>query len=172
MLYYNITIPNTTPTMPATRRRHDHKHCIATAIAHAETVCRQKGIRFTRIRRRVLELIWASHRPALAYDLLAQLRREKHNAAPPTVYRALGFLLEHRLAHKIESLNAYVGCARPSAGGRRHIGQFLICDGCHQVAELDDAELQRMIESKASRAGLKAAWHTVEITGRCTSCRR
>lgn len=148
--------------------RHNHNHCIATAMARADGICRRKGIRFTRIRRRVLELIWAGHRPVLAYDLLQQLRREKHNAEPPTVYRALDFLLENHLAHKIESLNAYVGCALPQ---RRHVGQFLICSGCNQVAELDDAELQRMIETKASRAGLEAMRQTVEITGRCPRCR-
>ena len=149
--------------------RHNHSSCIATAMTQAEQICRRKGIRFTRIRRRVLELIWASHRPALAYHLLQQLRREKHNAEPPTVYRALDFLLENRLAHKIESLNAYIGCAQPQ---RRHVGQFLICNGCHQVAELDDTELQRMIESKASRAGFEAMRQTVEIAGRCPLCRQ
>ena len=157
------------PTAPAFRTaRHDHRHCIATAMARAEQICRRKGIRFTRIRRRVLELIWAGHRPVSAYTLLQQLRREKHNAEPPTVYRALDFLLENCLAHKIESLNAYVGCALPQ---RRHIGQFLICNHCNQVAELDDAELQRIIETKASRAGLEAMRQTVEITGRCSHCR-
>ena len=159
------------PTIPAPRRgRHNHNHsdCIATALARADETCRREGIRFTRIRRRVLELIWAGHRPVPAYNLLQQLRREKHNAEPPTVYRALDFLLENRLAHKIESLNAYIGCALPQ---HRHVGQFLICSGCNQVTELDDAELQRMVEKKASRAGLKAMRQTIEITGRCPRCR-
>lgn len=157
-----------TPASPFRRGRHNHRRCIATALTRADEICRRNGARFTRIRRRVLELIWASHRPMRAYDLLQQLRREKHNAEPPTVYRALDFLLENRLAHKIESLNAYIGCALPQ---RRHVGQFLICSGCNQVAELDDPELQRMIEAKASGAGLEAARQTVEITGRCPLCR-
>ncbi len=156
--------------MPATPppNLHNHDHCITAAMAWADEICRRKGIRFTRIRRRVLELIWAGHRPVPAYNLLRQLRREKYNAEPPTVYRALDFLLENRLAHKIESLNAYVGCARPR---QRHVGQFLICSDCNQVTELDDPELQRMIETKASRAGLEAMRQTVEITGRCRRCR-
>ena len=162
--------------MPATAfhpARHNHRHCVATALARAEAVCRRRGLRFTRIRRRVLELIWGSHRPATAYALLAQLRREKHNAAPPTVYRALDFLLEHRLAHKIESLNAYIGCAHSTTHARGgHSGQFLICERCQQVAELDDPELRRMIERKAARAGLVAARHTIEISGRCARCRQ
>ena len=162
-----MTTTTSTPALRARRHNHNHKHCIATAMTRADELCQSKGIRFTRIRRRVLELIWASHRPVSAYDLLQQLRREKHNAEPPTVYRALDFLLENRLAHKIESLNAYIGCAHP----RHQHSQFLICSGCHQVTELDDAELQRMIESTAARAGLQAAHQTVEITGRCRQCR-
>jgi len=155
--------------MPA---RHNHARCISAAMAGADALCRRKRLRFTRIRRRVLELIWRSHRPAPAYALLQQLRREKQNAEPPTVYRALGFLLEHSLAHKIETLNAYVGCARPGAREREwHGGQFLICSGCRQVTELDDAELRQLITAKAARAGLEAAHQTVEITGRCPQCR-
>lgn len=148
--------------------RHNHRQCIATAMTVADAICQQRGIRFTRIRRRVLEMIWASHQPVPAYALLQQLRREKQNAEPPTIYRALDFLLAHHLVHKIESLNAYIGCARPQ---HRHAGQFLICRDCKQVAELDDTELQQMIETKAARAGLQAARHTIEITGSCRRCR-
>lgn len=147
---------------------HNHKECIAAAMAQAEEVCRQNNARLTRIRRRVLELIWSGHRPQPAYRLLQQLRREKHNAEPPTVYRALEFLRENHLVHKIESLNAYIGCAHPH---QQHGAQFLICDGCRQVAELDDAELQQLIAAKAARAGLQVARQTVEVSGRCRRCR-
>ncbi len=148
---------------------HNHDHCIATAMTQAENICRRKGVRFTPIRRRVLELIWANPRPVSAYDLLQQLRREKRNAEPPTVYRALDFLLAHQLVHKIVSLNAFVGCPHPQ---RRHDAQFLICSDCRQVAEIDDADLQRTIESAAHRGGLEAARPTIEITGLCPRCRQ
>ena len=148
--------------------RHNHRQCINAALTAAERICRQKGLRLTSLRRRVLELIWRNHRPTSAYDLLGQLRREKANAAPPTVYRALDFLLAHNLAHKIQSLNAYVGCTQPH---HRHGGQFLICTQCNQVAEIGDAAVHRLIEATASRAGLESAMQTVEISGRCRACR-
>ena len=72
---------------------HDHDACIADALSRADALCRQQGLRLTAIRRRVLELIWANHQPTKAYDLLAQINAERGNAAPPTVYRALDFLL-------------------------------------------------------------------------------
>ncbi len=148
--------------------KHDHRRCISVAIANAEKICEHKGLRFTKTRRRVLQLIWASHSPAVAYDLLQQLRREKHNAEPPTIYRALTFLLDNHLAHKIESLSAYIGCTQP---GYHHAGQFLICSACKQTAELVDTRLQQVLQAAASRAGLEVSHQTVEIIGRCSLCR-
>ena len=114
---------------------HDHDDCISTALRAAERVCRDKGLRFTGIRRRVLELVWASHRPIGAYEILDKLNRQGRKAAPPTVYRALEFLIEAELVHRLDSLNAFIGCPDP---GSSHAGQFLICRRCRSVAELDD----------------------------------
>lgn len=147
---------------------HDHAQCIHDAMATAEAICQQNGERFTPLRRTVLELIWSSHKPVKAYDLLSQLSESRERAAPPTVYRALDFLQQAGLVHKIKSLNAFVGCAQPA---RQHQGQFLICNDCGGVAELDDASLRQRIEQNASRVGFQVADETVEITGLCEQCR-
>ena len=94
---------------------------------------RQKGVRFTPLRRRVLELVWSSHKPVGAYALLDQLRNEDLGSAPPTVYRALDFLIENGLIHRIERMNAFVGCSHP---GEAHRGFFLICGDCGNAEEL------------------------------------
>ena len=91
---------------------HDHAACIAQAVGQAEQVCHQQKQRFTALRRRVFELVWQHHRPIGAYEVLDLLQRDGR-AAPPTVYRALDFLLEIGLVHRIASLNAYVGCIQP-----------------------------------------------------------
>ncbi|WP_423910078.1 Fur family transcriptional regulator [Candidatus Spongiihabitans sp.] len=155
---------------PATRfyaQRHNHNACIHSALNKAQHICAEKEIRFTRIRQQTLELIWSSHKPVLAYELLRTLRREKRNAEPPTVYRALDFLLENQLIHKIESLNAYVGCHFPD---KDHISQFLICTGCHQIAELEDSNVNKVITRQAARSGFQVAQQTVEIRGLCPIC--
>ena len=113
-------------------RRHDHQRCVRDALRRAQEVCQSRHARLTSARQRVLELVWKAHQPVLAYDLLDELRAEQPRAAPPTVYRALEFLQAHGLVHKIESLNAYVGCSDPS---HPHSGQFLICSDCNEVAE-------------------------------------
>lgn len=150
-------------------RAHEHERCVAQALAAAEVKCLAHGMRLTPIRKRVLELIWGSHEPVKAYDLLDKLRADDRRAAPPTVYRALDFFLELGLVHRIASLNAYVGCGQPK---QPHSSQFLICSECGNVAELDDPQVSRLLEEKARQLGFKVDRETVEITGRCSQCVR
>jgi Fur family zinc uptake transcriptional regulator len=147
---------------------HDHGHCVEQAIAAAEQICRDKGLRFTAQRRRVLELVWNSHRPVGAYDILDSLNKGGHKAAPPTVYRALEFLIEAELVHRLDSLNAFVGCSDP---GVSHSGQFLICRSCRSVAELDDALINVTVDKMAAGLGFTAISQTLEIQGLCQACR-
>ena len=148
--------------------QHDHRRCVSQAVATAEDLCRRKGLRFTAQRRRVLELVWNSHRPVGAYEILDQLKNDGHKAAPPTVYRALDFLIEADLVHRLDSLNAFVGCPDPN---NPHTGQFLICRVCRSVAELDDAEINALVGAKAASLGFTAIHQTLEIQGLCRSCR-
>ena len=146
---------------------HDHEHCVAQAIATAEQICRERGLRFTEQRRRVLQLVWDSHKPVGAYEILDTLNREGHKAAPPTVYRALDFLIDADLVHRLDSLNAFVGCPDPS---NPHTGQFLICSRCRSVAELDDNEIDDLVTRKAASQGFTAMRQTLEIEGVCDNC--
>ncbi len=147
---------------------HDHQHCIDEALAEAERLCAERGRRLTALRRRVLELIWASHQPVKAYELLARLQEASASAAPPTVYRALDFLLAEGLIHRLASLNAYVGCGQPD---HHHAGQFLICQGCEAVAELDDPAIAGLIREKAENQGFSLVDQTIELEGLCPECR-
>src|SRR5690606_28474545 len=122
---------------------HDHARCVAAALAAAETLCQRRGARLTVLRRRVLELIWSSHEPVGAYDILQRLTEDGRRAAPTTVYRALDFLAAHRLIHRLASRNAYIGCRHPDESD--HEGQFLICTGCGTVAELHDRRIGEAI---------------------------
>jgi Fur family zinc uptake transcriptional regulator len=149
--------------------RHDHDRCVERALARAESLCRERGARLTVQRRRVLELLWTSHRPIGAYEVLDMLREEGFSAAPPTVYRALDFLLGQRLIHRIESLNAFVGCDRPDT---EHTGQFFVCTGCCQVAEMDDRQITRAVSRSAADVGFEPEHQTIEVSGVCRRCRK
>lgn len=147
---------------------HDHAACVGEALETAEALCAGRGARLTPLRRRVLELVWSSHRPVGAYDILGRLDDGSRKAAPPTVYRALDFLIEHGLVHRIESMNAYLGCNHPEES---HSGQFLICRECGDVAELDDDEVRQMLRRKAAGAGFEVRSQTVELVGFCANCK-
>lgn len=149
--------------------KHNHTTCVADAIATAELVCTERKERFTELRKKVLQLVWANHKPVKAYDLLQQLADVHERPAPPTVYRALDFLQELGLVHKIQSMNAYLGCGDPQ---RTHQGQFLICERCGTVAELDDDSLSKRIDHNAKKIGFKVNLETIEVIGLCKSCQQ
>lgn len=152
------------PFKPA---KHKHKDCLQSALKAAKRHCEASGLRLTPLRQRVLELVWQNHEPVKAYDILDELKQGHASSAPPTVYRALDFLQEEGLVHKIESLNAYVGCGNPEED---HQGQFFICDDCGSVAELDDPDIRDLIQKKANRFGFKVDDEMVEIKGHCQEC--
>jgi Fur family zinc uptake transcriptional regulator len=147
---------------------HDHSACIHAALDAAEAECRRRGARLTDIRRIVLELVWESHRPVGAYALLESLGRLGRSAAPPTVYRALDFLLAHGLIHRVASRNGFIGCPHP---GHAHGGQILLCAQCGMAAELDDPALDREIAQSAARLGFSVSRQTIEVEGLCPTCR-
>jgi Fur family transcriptional regulator, zinc uptake regulator len=148
-------------------RRHDHDHCVEQALVSAEGLCADSGTRLTELRRRVLREVWRGHDAVKAYEILGRLGDARHTAKPPTVYRALQFLLAQGLVHRLESLNAFVGCAAPR---RDHEGQFLICRRCGQVQEIHVAQIAAAVGRTARRAGFRVERRMVEVLGTCQRC--
>ena len=145
----------------------DHEVCIESALRQAESICQEKGLRFTELRREVLRLIWLSHVPAKAYDILEKLKGKAWSAKPPTVYRALDFLQETGLVHKLDSINAYIGCSHP----REHNGcYFLICTDCKEAKECCSPELTDAIELAWSKNSFRPKKVTLEVLGQCGEC--
>jgi Fur family zinc uptake transcriptional regulator len=146
---------------------HDHQSCIQHALDTAANLCVQRGLNLTAIRRRVLEIVWRSHEPIGAYQILAELAKERDKAAPPTVYRALDFLIEAGLVHRIDSLNAFVGCGEPS---QPHIAQFIVCRRCHRVAEIDDPTINALLTERSRAIGFRIEPSSLELKGLCSDC--
>jgi len=144
-----------------------HEHGTSAVFASVERACRERGLRLTPLRRQVLELILAAGGPVKAYDLLDSLTTSHHSAAPPTVYRALDFLLENHFIHRLETRNAYVSCFHPEAS---HSGQFLICEQCDQVTEINAPEMTQGVLKAAAEQGFKPSKEVVEVYGICRKC--
>ncbi|MEO9971353.1 MAG: transcriptional repressor [Hyphomonadaceae bacterium] len=139
---------------------------VAEALEQAEQIASQRGQKMTRIRRKVLQLLLESDEPAKAYDLLNNLDGEGA-AKPPTIYRALDFLQETGLAHKIESLNAYVACGHAS---HTHSAVFLICDTCGNAEELHAVTTKTAIDAETLAAGFQTNRAMIEAHGVCRNC--
>lgn len=139
-------------------------------IARIEDACQRRGLRLTALRRRVMELIADQGRPVKAYELLDLIRLERGGAAPPTVYRALDFLMEHGFIHKLESMNAFIGCDHLHEPENAHQPPFLICDRCAQTVELEDSRAAELLAREARRLGFTPQAQTLEIHGLCARC--
>lgn len=139
-------------------------------LDRAGRICGSRGARLTDLRRQVLGFILDTQGPVGAYDLLDRLRPTRTGAAPPTVYRALDFLMEHGLIHRLERLSAFVGCISHDHEG--HAAQFLICLGCKRVIELEDRGTSDALAEAAEREGFSVGRATVEAEGLCASCAR
>ena len=129
---------------------------------------------FTSSRRRVLEIVVAAGRPIGAYDILAELTRERGKSAPPTVYRALDFLVGEGLIHKVHSLNAYFACTldqEAHGAQRHHTAELLICRSCGTTREIIDGPLERRIDETADEVGFSADGIVLEVQGLCRDCR-
>ncbi len=158
----------TKPAFPAPD--HDHGRCTADAIDHAERVCKLRSQKFTPIRRQVLRALLSSHRPLGAYEVIDELAKSMPRPAPITVYRALDFLIENGLVHRIESRNAYLACAHDHDTAA--MVAFLICDACGSVGEIPAIPAAQGLNTAARATGFAPKMSVVEITGTCAHCRK
>jgi Fur family zinc uptake transcriptional regulator len=134
----------------------------------ADQTCARNGAQLTELRRRVLSLVLEAAGPSTAYQLLDRLKETRKGAVPPTIYRALDFLIEQRLIHKVERLNAFIACTE--AGHHHHQVQFLICRRCGMVAEIEDRAVSQALEHAAEREGFHLGGAVVELDGTCAAC--
>ena len=148
--------------------RHDHAGCAAGTLARAEAVAAAQGLRLTPVRRRTLEILLEAHRALGAYEVLERLGAEGFGRQPPVVYRALDFLVDAGLAHRVQRLNAFAACMHP---GEAHQPAFLICRSCNAVAEAPAARVRVALEAAAAPAGFTVERATVEALGLCGACR-
>ena len=146
---------------------HNHSNCVSEALGTAEQLCVERGVQLTPIRHKVLELIWESHKAVKAYELLDRLKPLQKAAKPATIYRALDFLIEQGLIHRVESLNAFVGCR---CSGHQHEQLLLICKHCHEVEERPAPDVMNALSQEFKHAGFMVHSKAIEVHGICGKC--
>ncbi|WP_179403461.1 Fur family transcriptional regulator [Burkholderia guangdongensis] len=141
---------------------------IAERLARADAFAAEHGLAWTPLRRQVYEHVLAAQKPIGAYDLLAALEPQRGRVPPTTVYRALDFLVEHGLIHRIESKNAFFACCEI---GQPHEGQFLICESCGDTVEIPGADLAKKLSESEPAHGFEVHHQVVELSGICGHCK-
>jgi len=147
--------------------QHDHGTCMSDALTAADARCAADGLRFTPVRRKVLEILLQDHRALGAYTILDRLREDGFGSQPPVAYRALDFLVANGLAHKIERLNAFIACAHTN---HSHTPAFMICRLCDVVAEALSSTARSALCDAARVTGFRIERTVVEAEGICPSC--
>ena len=136
-------------------------------LLRVKAACLKRGLRLTPLRTEVLRLIVAVARPIKAYDLVSEMTAINGTTAPMTVYRTLDFLVEHGFVHRLQSMNAVIGCRRPDVP---HSVPFLVCEHCHVASELDDDQIAGLFETLARGQGFQPRAQTLEVRGLCATC--
>jgi Fur family transcriptional regulator, zinc uptake regulator len=149
---------------------HAHHAGGSDALARAEATCAAKGTRLTPLRKRVFAAVVAAKAPIGAYDIIDKLsEQDGTRAAPISIYRALDFLIEQSLVHRLASRNAFVACDH--SHGADELVVFLLCDGCGSVSEVADGWVAAALRKAAAHVGFAPRQPTLEISGRCRACR-
>ena len=141
---------------------------IECALTRAQRICTMRGARLTPVRRLVLDLILRADQPTGAYALLAQLQRGRGKLGPPTVYRALDFLLAQKLIHKIETSSAFIACGDVE---HPHESQFMICEDCGATEEMQDEGIVQSLRQLGEGRGFAVERQVIEVRGLCPACR-
>ena len=147
--------------------QHDHKTCSFTLLGQADQLARDAGLRLTPVRRRTLEILLEEHRALGAYDVLEKLAESGFGNQPPVAYRALEFLVENGLAHRVRRLNAFTACTRP---GTEHAPMLYICKTCNIVAESPDLSVAVAVKDVANQIGFTVDRASTEVVGTCPAC--
>ena len=136
-------------------------------IQEAEQYCKENGLNFTPVRRKVLEILLHKNTAIGAYEILDLLREAGFKNQPPVAYRALDFLVQNGFAHKIEQLNSFIGCTHP---GKDHSPAFMICRNSDSVSEEEALTRNFSVSQIASKAGFTVEKAVIEARGLCHSC--
>lgn len=135
----------------------------------ADSLCHERGVRFTQQRKTVLQIISENQHPITAYEILEALQQQSPGIAPPTIYRALEFLQQQGFIHKLETQHSFVSCQYPE---HDHMSQFLICSDCGDVTEIEDTSISNSLQKATRETGFTPRRRVVEVIGVCAECTR
>lgn len=147
---------------------------IEAVIEKARQECAQKGVKLTRKRERILTVLLTAGAPLSAYDIVERYREQYGEVLPAmSVYRILNLLVEHKIAHKLQTTNQFLACAHIACNHDHQVPQFLICDQCHGVEEVGLRKaLVKELHESVKKTGFEVANQQLELRGLCSRCQK
>jgi len=136
---------------------------IPATLAQAEQAIALKGGRFTAIRKHIYQLLLSAPYPLGAYEIIEQLNGVG-SQKPPTVYRALAWLIDHGLVAKISYNSRYT--AMP-IGVEADDLAFVICRKCGDTDTVEAPGLSKSLHQTAKDRGFAETQMVIEIVGLC-----
>lgn len=141
-------------------------------IKKLQETCAQVGAKLTSKRKNVLIVLLNSKTPLSAYDIADRYQAQFHESLPVmSVYRMLDFLIKEKLAHKLETSGQYISCTHISCDHQHEAPQFLICDHCGSVKEVEMKKpTVDEIERSVQGTGFTLTRRQLELHGICKHC--
>lgn len=124
------------------------------------------GVRSTRQRAAIVELMNDTDTFISAQDVHSQLRNEGHRIGLTTVYRTLQSLAD---VGAVDVLRNELGeqMFRSCSDSHHH---HLVCRSCGRTVEIEANIVEDWTRSVASRNGFSDVSHTIELVGVCAAC--
>jgi Fur family transcriptional regulator, zinc uptake regulator len=130
--------------------------------------CVAHGGHLTRLRKEVLQQLHQSPEGLKAYAILKRIQGGFPSVSATTVYRALEFLVEQGLAHRLPGHNLFTACRLVHNPVRPCL--FLVCRSCRIVIEMEDDGVARTLEHCLGRTGYRLEDPSVELSALCPTC--
>lgn len=136
---------------------------IPLTVERARRMAKQSGSRLTAIREHVYLALLRAEQPMKAYDILETLEGVGAQK-PPTVYRALDWLIELGLVRRISTVSKFV--AAPLEPSPDSIA-YLLCRRCGQAEAINVGSLGQSLRATAKAKGFKEEETVIELMGLC-----
>ncbi|HWU40903.1 MAG TPA: Fur family transcriptional regulator [Candidatus Acidoferrum sp.] len=128
---------------------------------------RDRGLKLTQARHAVLQVLGEASEHLRVTEVHRRARRIAPGIGLASVYRTMELLARLNLIRPVHMEHRHRHYARID---KAH-GHHLVCNGCGLVVEFSDCRVDRLARSLARRTRFLIDDHSVELYGRCPTCR-
>ncbi len=125
------------------------------------------GLKGTRVRLALLELLQDEGHPLTASEIIDALDRVQITADQATIYRILDIFTKKGILTRYEFQE---GKFRYELAGNEH--HHLICENCGNIADFSDCNISELAAEIKTKKGFQVKRHALEFYGLCRDCQR